>query len=129
MHVHFRIITNFAFRDGKIIYRFIKHIYNHNKHCHSFKKNFYSFFRQISHNLIYFFSQDGWYSEGYYDYHGTKNDESRIYSDTEYYPSTTTSSSSRRKGNIKFSALKNINFEILKRQSKYHKKNIADINN
>ncbi|KAG7203577.1 hypothetical protein KM043_013620 [Ampulex compressa] len=41
------------------------------------------------------YSQDGWYSEGY-DYHGTRVDETRIYSDTEYYPSTTTSSSRRR---------------------------------
>lgn len=43
------------------------------------------------------YSQDGWYSEGY-DYQGTRVDESRIYSDTEYYPSTTTSTSSRRRG-------------------------------
>ncbi|XP_078049556.1 protein unc13 homolog isoform X12 [Augochlora pura] len=42
------------------------------------------------------YSQDGWYSEGY-DYHGSARvDETRIYSDTEYYPSTTTSSSRRR---------------------------------
>lgn len=45
------------------------------------------------------FSQDGWYSEGY-DYYGTKVDETRIYSDTEYYPSTTTSTSSRRRGEL-----------------------------
>lgn len=41
------------------------------------------------------FSQDGWYSEDY-DYHGTRVDETKIYSDTEYYPSSTTSASRRR---------------------------------
>ncbi|CAD1473428.1 unnamed protein product, partial [Heterotrigona itama] len=39
--------------------------------------------------------QDGWYSEDY-DYHGTRVDETKIYSDTEYHPSTTTSTSRQR---------------------------------
>ncbi|CAG5083446.1 Similar to unc-13: Phorbol ester/diacylglycerol-binding protein unc-13 (Caenorhabditis elegans), partial [Cotesia congregata] len=38
------------------------------------------------------YSQDGWYSEGY-DYQGTRIDDTRVFSDTEsYYPSTTSSS-------------------------------------
>ncbi|KAK0080394.1 hypothetical protein PV325_014024, partial [Microctonus aethiopoides] len=36
------------------------------------------------------YSQDGWYSEGY-DYPNNKIDDTRICSDTEYYPSTTSS--------------------------------------
>ncbi|XP_076546739.1 unc-13 isoform X14 [Osmia lignaria lignaria] len=55
----------------------------------------YKEYRRRKHTWDYEDSQDGWYSEGY-DYHGTRLDETRIYSDTEYYPSTTTSSSRRR---------------------------------
>nr|XP_031836446.1 protein unc-13 homolog B isoform X8 [Nomia melanderi] len=56
----------------------------------------YKEYRRRKHTWDYEDSQDGWYSEGY-DYHGTTRvDETRIYSDTEYYPSTTTSSSRRR---------------------------------
>lgn len=47
---------------------------------------------------IFFYSQDGWYSEGY-DYQGVRVDDSRIYSDTEYYPTTATIPS-KRKGKI-----------------------------
>ncbi|XP_043278077.1 protein unc-13 homolog B isoform X12 [Venturia canescens] len=57
----------------------------------------YKEYRRRKHTWDYEDSQDGWYSEGY-DYPGTKVDETRIYSDTEYYPSTTTSTSSRRRG-------------------------------
>ncbi|XP_017797575.1 PREDICTED: uncharacterized protein LOC108578708, partial [Habropoda laboriosa] len=55
----------------------------------------YKEYRRRKHTWDYEDSQDGWYSEGY-DYHGTRVDETKIYSDTEYYPSTTTSSSRRR---------------------------------
>ncbi|XP_076288063.1 unc-13 isoform X11 [Lasioglossum baleicum] len=56
----------------------------------------YKEYRRRKHTWDYEDSQDGWYSEGY-DYPGTRVDETRIYSDTEYcYPSTTTSSSRRR---------------------------------
>ncbi|KZC10205.1 hypothetical protein WN55_01188 [Dufourea novaeangliae] len=56
----------------------------------------YKEYRRRKHTWDYEDSQDGWYSEGY-DYHGTTRvDETRIYSDTEFYPSTTTSSSRRR---------------------------------
>ncbi|XP_076643711.1 unc-13 isoform X6 [Halictus rubicundus] len=55
----------------------------------------YKEYRRRKHTWDYEDSQDGWYSEGY-DYHGTRVDETRIYSDTEYYPSTTTSSARRR---------------------------------
>lgn len=55
-------------------------------------------YRDFISSLSRGFSQDGWYSEGY-DYHGTRVDETRMYSDTEYYPSTTTSS--RRRGNVR----------------------------
>ncbi|KOX76752.1 Phorbol ester/diacylglycerol-binding protein unc-13 [Melipona quadrifasciata] len=55
----------------------------------------YKEYRRRKHTWDYEDSQDGWYSEGY-DYHGTRVDETRIYSDTEYYPSTTTSTSRRR---------------------------------
>jgi len=50
-------------------------------------------------SLFHTFSQDGWYSEGTYDYHGTRIDDTRIYSDTEYYSNNTTSTTRRpRKG-------------------------------
>ena len=52
--------------------------------------------------MIWYYSQDGWYSEGY-DYGTTRVDETRIYSDTEYYPSTTTGVSSRKRGEFFFS--------------------------
>ncbi|XP_017761183.1 PREDICTED: rac guanine nucleotide exchange factor JJ-like [Eufriesea mexicana] len=55
----------------------------------------YKEYRRRKHTWDYEDSQDGWYSEGY-DYHGTRVDETRIYSDTEYYPSNTTSTSRRR---------------------------------
>ncbi|XP_068986665.1 protein unc-13 homolog B isoform X8 [Bombus flavifrons] len=55
----------------------------------------YKEYRRRKHTWDYEDSQDGWHSEGY-DYHGTRVDETRIYSDTEYYPSTTTSTSRRR---------------------------------
>ncbi|XP_070516247.1 uncharacterized protein [Cardiocondyla obscurior] len=43
-------------------------------------------------------TQDGWYSEGTYDYQGTRIDDTRIYSDNEYYSNNTTSTSRRPKG-------------------------------
>ncbi|XP_046838440.1 probable serine/threonine-protein kinase kinX [Vespa crabro] len=55
----------------------------------------YKEYRRRKHTWDYEDSQDGWYSEGY-DYHGTRLDDTRIYSDTEYYPSSTTTTSRRR---------------------------------
>ncbi|XP_015191567.1 PREDICTED: protein unc-13 homolog B isoform X4 [Polistes dominula] len=55
----------------------------------------YKEYRRRKHTWDYEDSQDGWYSEGY-DYYGTRFDDTRIYSDTEYYPSSTTTSSRRR---------------------------------
>ncbi|XP_057334436.1 protein unc-13 homolog A-like isoform X10 [Microplitis mediator] len=50
----------------------------------------YKEYRRRKHTWDYEDSQDGWYSEGY-DYQGTRIDDSRVFSDTEYYPSTTSS--------------------------------------
>ncbi|XP_070163227.1 protein unc-13 homolog B-like isoform X11 [Polyergus mexicanus] len=55
----------------------------------------YKEYRRRKHTWDYDDSQDGWYSEGY-DYHGTKVDDARIYSDTEYYSNNTTSTTKRR---------------------------------
>ncbi|XP_043673213.1 uncharacterized protein LOC122631512 isoform X1 [Vespula pensylvanica] len=55
----------------------------------------YKEYRRRKHTWDYEDSQDGWYSEGY-DYHGTRLDDTRIYSDTEYYPISTTTTSRRR---------------------------------
>ncbi|CAL1678040.1 unnamed protein product [Lasius platythorax] len=55
----------------------------------------YKEYRRRKHTWDYDDSQDGWYSEGY-DYHGTKVDDVRIYSDTEYYSNSTTSTTKRR---------------------------------
>ncbi|XP_014475891.1 PREDICTED: uncharacterized protein LOC106745120 [Dinoponera quadriceps] len=54
----------------------------------------YKEYRRRKHTWDYEDSQDGWYSEGY-DYYGTRVDDTRIYSDTEYY---TNSSSTRKRG-------------------------------
>ncbi|CAD6216256.1 GSCOCG00011320001-RA-CDS, partial [Cotesia congregata] len=52
----------------------------------------YKEYRRRKHTWDYEDSQDGWYSEGY-DYQGTRIDDTRVFSDTEsYYPSTTSSS-------------------------------------
>jgi len=47
-------------------------------------------------SLSHTFSQDGWYSEGTYDYHSTRIDDTRIYSDTEYYSNNTTTTRRQR---------------------------------
>ncbi|XP_023290333.1 probable serine/threonine-protein kinase kinX [Orussus abietinus] len=57
----------------------------------------YKEYRRRKHTWDYEDSQDGWYSEGY-DYTGTRVDETRIYSDTEYYSGTGTTTFSRRRG-------------------------------
>ncbi|XP_018303171.1 uncharacterized protein [Mycetomoellerius zeteki] len=58
----------------------------------------YKEYRRRKHTWDYEDSQDGWYSEGTYDYHGTRIDDTRIYSDTEYYSNNTTTTTRRSKG-------------------------------
>ncbi|XP_011882923.1 PREDICTED: uncharacterized protein LOC105570388 [Vollenhovia emeryi] len=58
----------------------------------------YKEYRRRKHTWDYEDSQDGWYSEGTYDYHGSRGDDTRIYSDTEYYANNTTSTTRRPRG-------------------------------
>ncbi|XP_071643533.1 uncharacterized protein [Temnothorax longispinosus] len=58
----------------------------------------YKEYRRRKHTWDYEDSQDGWYSEGTYDYHSTRVDDTRIYSDTEYYSNNTTSTTRRPRG-------------------------------
>ncbi|XP_018339165.1 PREDICTED: uncharacterized protein LOC108746730 [Trachymyrmex septentrionalis] len=58
----------------------------------------YKEYRRRKHTWDYEDSQDGWYSEGTYDYHSTRIDDTRIYSDTEYYSNNTSTTTRRSRG-------------------------------
>ncbi|XP_020291931.1 protein unc-13 homolog B isoform X3 [Pseudomyrmex gracilis] len=61
----------------------------------------YKEYRRRKHTWDYEDSQDGWHSEGY-DYHSTRIDDTRIYSDTEYYSNNSTTTTKRRTGKVPY---------------------------